>query len=365
MLTKTDATVLLLAATLIVVVGLRYTSPQLIDFPSFYYAAQSSTDGASPYSNLEATAGRYVHPFIYPPQSLLLFLPLTALSEESAGRAMNLASIVFSIATLLMLAPRAPISRAGRIAWVIAAATAIVSQAFRSNFYHGQVNLVVLGAMTAAFRAIQTGKPLQGGGALSVAALVKASPAIVLVALASQRRQSVVAGFAVVTAAISAVAIAIVPQAAWMDFLGVANSARSGNISGTLNPSVAPNLSLGRLPYYPIAALAVTGATLIITTIRPNLTTAITLTLPAMLLVSPLTWEHHLVYALPAFAASATCTQRVMTKLQAAGTSIAFMCCFAPTIPEFYFTMCVPTIGLILLWAINARRAILCDHIGP
>lgn len=356
--TRTETVALLIAASLIVLVGIRYTSPHLIDFPSFYYAAQSSAAGTSPYANLEDVAGRYIHPFIYPPQSLLLFLPLTALSEEIAGLAMNLVSIASSIAVLFMLASQAPESRFGRLAWATAVLTAIASQAFRSNFYHGQVNLIVLAAMVVAFRAIKADRPVRGGAALSVAALIKVSPALILIGFASQRRQPVVAGFAVAVAAASAAALIIVPHGAWSDFLGVAESARSGSISGTLNPSIAPNLSLGRLPLYPIAALAVVGCTLLVSYLRPSITTAITLGLPAMLLVSPLTWEHHLVYSLPAFAAWTPHSQRGILSLQASGTGIAFLCCFAPVLPEFYFTMCVPTMGLALLWVINTIRAI-------
>ena len=160
-------------------------SPHGRDFATYYYAAEVVLDGQDPYdrralgqaSRADRTRGS-VFPFLYPPTFLLALLPLTALSLKSAYLLwfwLGEAALALSAVALARWLGRRETEVTVAVVGLIALATA-----FPNNLLMGQANLPVLALTLCALWQADRGRAFLAGPLLGVAIALKLSPVLVL-----------------------------------------------------------------------------------------------------------------------------------------------------------------------------------------
>ncbi len=306
---------------------------QARDFASYYYAAQVAADGGDPYRRGELGAAsredqtrRGVHPFFYPPPSLLVMVWTLPLDLVEAYRVWFWLDELAALATALVLArwwqPLGP-SVAPVILLFLALHTGLPN-----NHVMGQANLPVMCLALLGLQQQQRGRDLTGGALLAAACMWKMAPGLIVAWWLLQRRFKAAfaaMGFAVVLSILALPLVGFWDQ--WRFYTevmpgfgsgdyngltvgidlygnhslpnvvngwfpngrGMSLSSTGRTVSGLLNLALVAGLfwALRRRPADPIAEAGHVGALCV-----------------AMLLVPVFTYEHHLVWALPAAVAS-------------------------------------------------------------
>jgi hypothetical protein len=312
------------------------------DFPTLYWGAKMVfEEGRSPYVDgaFDAVAEREqrrIFPYLYPPPSLLAFYPLTLVNYAAAKVWLLVASHVCLLVILYLFFFRIrpfdpPPNRRG-----LAAALTIVYvlsyYPVADNFAWGQINLIVLALVCGAWLALKRGGHALGVAVpLSLAVLLKTYPLLLLPLLVIRRRYAAAAWTLGLVVLYGLVSWWVLPKGLWGDWL--ANVAPTGGYG--LRPFNLPfipvepwnhsingfmlfvqdrvpevfGLPTGLLtkPLTYLLAGAVGAATLGLALLSAGrgqgertLDADVSLFLLMMFLVAPLSWEHHLVYALPA-----------------------------------------------------------------
>lgn len=373
------------------------------DFPSFYYGAYAAfVAGESPYNTVLLTdlADQRVFPFLYPPPALLLFAPLTLMPFEIArgvflafNHGMVLAMLGLVLFGLLRLHP-------DRHAPAIAFAVVFVL-AFHPLFIHlrhGQVNLLLGVLLVLAWLALRHERPAAAGACLALAVLVKTYPVLIVPLLVLRRRVQEAAWTVGFLAAATLVALAVLPGATWSDwYLNVlpaggygafasasANQATTWPGGGTLDPAGIENASINGLvsrlltaneyedPLWvaPRLAKALTYAACLLVLLatawtvwrsaagrRAEPDVVMLLALPAMFLVAPLSWEHHLVYLLPVvIVLGVTLTRRV--PFSGAAWAVWLGSAMLLAAPFLLRMKCLGVLGLWALAVVESRRRV-------
>ncbi len=246
----------------------------------------------------------------HPPTSVLLALPLGGLDYPDAVLVWNVVSLAAFLGSLAIVAVVLPVPRPLLLpAFVLM----MICHPVYGNVYLGQITLVLVLLVTSAWALDRSGRPGAAGLLVGLAAAIKLFPAYLLVYFAIQRRWRALVGASVSFAALSLAAVAVLGWDAHRDYLRVVlprmetfrsygyNAAIAGLWYKLFNPMadvglVAPlwqSPTLARwgtlasnLAVTAIVAMAVWRAR---TLSRRNL--AFGLTVSAMLLVSPVTWD--------------------------------------------------------------------------
>jgi alpha-1,2-mannosyltransferase len=326
------------------------------DFPSFYWGARYAwVDHLNPYGEssfapVEPQTGQSIFPYLYPPFSLLLFAPLAWFSYPTARVVMlgvNLACLLGCLYLLLWLYLRP------RRVWLglVLAVFGLVFQPVLVTLDHGQVNLLVLFLILLSWAGLEKKiAPFWAALALSAAIVLKTYP-VILLAWFVLKREWRVLGWTFVFLAAATVLSGVLLPGLWADWvvqvlpsggygltpMGLFSPAAPWNqgINGFtarlflentysanffLSPRVAKvapvALSLGVLfPTLFVLALRVLPRQFALFRKSPlsilsvdtvgQVTTSLNLEalaalLLVMFLITPLSWEHHLVFALPA-----------------------------------------------------------------
>ena len=309
-----------------------------VDYPTYHYAAvMVFLEGKTPYlpTSFDAASeemGTRVHPYLYPPPSLLAFSPLAMLPFSPGKAALILVShICYLWAIWVILTRLTPFSSETRLRDL-----AIVLSLVYLSFFDpalvtlaiGQVNLVVLPFLFLALAGMRRNAAAwQIALPLSVAILLKTYPALLLLPLLYRKQFKAVALTCLFFALYTAVAAVVLPFDVWSTWFqyvlpkgGYTNHEASGvpwnqNINAFVSRLFLTNpLSETPLPFPAIAkplatalALSVLGLTAFFgfrAAQRRNQGTMTGAELAAFLLtiflIAPLSWEHHLVYILPA-----------------------------------------------------------------
>jgi hypothetical protein len=316
------------------------------DFPSFYYAARAAfVEGRSPYDQvfLESLGqGARVFPFIYTPPSLILLAPLALLPYELARLAFvalnHLLVLVLLGGTLFPLLRLRAEAQAAVIAFGIA--YFLNFQPLFVQFSHGQVNLLLAVLMLFAWLALQRGRDGLAGTALGFAVALKTYPLLLLGFLVIHRRWRAIAWTVATVVVLCLVSVAVLPRAAWEDWsrevapaagygafdipadnralrwpggvmspAGVENQSVNGQLARLFTENkaqrpiaVMPGVGRG-LTYAVNIALVLASAFVVFQAWRRgahDVDGLMCLTLFLMYLAAPISWEHHLVYLLPA-----------------------------------------------------------------
>jgi alpha-1,2-mannosyltransferase len=250
-------------------------------------------------------------PFTYPPFAALVFTSLAWL-PWGASAALITAATVVALPVLLYLALRLPPSplRGRRAAWdaaLAAAALAIWLEPVRSTLFYGQVDVFIACAVLFDLARPDT-SPVKGM-AIGLAAAFKLTPALFAVYLLLTGRYRAAANAAAVFAGSVALGFAVLPGASayfWdVSFLrpgrvSPPQNAQNQSLLGAMTRTVHSS-SVG-LPWLVLAALvALAGLTLAVRAGRRG-DEALGFSLCAVtgLLISPISWTHHWVLAVPA-----------------------------------------------------------------
>jgi alpha-1,2-mannosyltransferase len=363
------------------------------DFPSFYYAAAAAFgDGRSPYepAYLEALAGTRVFPFIYTPPALLVLAPLALVPYEVAKLAFlglnHLIVLGLLGGTLFpLLRLRADVHAA-----VIGFAIVYVFnfQPLFVQLAHGQVNLLLAVLMLFAWLALQRGWARTVGVTLGLAVALKTYPLLLLGFLAIHRRWREIGWTVATVVVLTGMSFAVLPRAAWDDWsrdvapaagYGVFETASSARAlrwpGGTMSPAGVENQSVNGffarlltenkvqrpLAVMPGLAKALTYAVNVVFVLvsaavvfaawrrgTGDIDGLVTLTLLLMYLAAPISWEHHLVYLIPAILVLGVRAFELPTLrgVALAAWLGAAMLLAAP------FLLRVKIVGIVILWAV-------------
>ncbi len=292
----------------------------LTDLPSYHYASLSLLDRIDPYvaKHLEAYAGHHVFPYVYPPFLALLWMPMARLPFEVVAAiflVVSLAALAGSFVLAIRLA--APATPAARAATLIAALLLALGLPAYVNAHHGAVSSIFTCLLFLFFDRLQKGKDRQAGAVLAIACGIKVLPVILLLYLAAKRRWRPLVATLAVGASLLLVSVVVLGWRVHWRFitdiapqLGYAVHSTLGydaiyhpenqSINGFMSRVVCggrPGCSVLIVLLCLAAAVPIGLAAWRRRDADPAETGAVLL---ALLLVSPLTWIHHLLLlALP------------------------------------------------------------------
>jgi len=319
------------ASNVLAMWGRAYHRTWGADFASYYYAVQVAEQGGDPYDTKQLGEAarqdhtrRSVYPFFYPPPFLLTMAWTSSLKLYPAYLAWFWFDEAFAILCGVLLwrwwarlGPAVP--------WLAAVAVATLSS-IPDNHAMGQVNLPVLAVVLGGLWAAERDRPAVGGALLGLACMMKMSPALFVAWWLLERRWREVAWACGTAVALTVLSLAIAGPSVQADFyLRVLPSFGSGNYNGLTVPiSLFGNYSLpglyfrmfgghGHVLSGTVRALS-TGTALLLLgglgwlfrdTPDDELSVAgqVGAVCVAMLLLPVYTYEHHVVWGLPAVVA--------------------------------------------------------------
>jgi Glycosyltransferase family 87 len=354
------------------------------DLPSFYTASVSVFDlGESPYDPEHLGSlmddNEYVYPYLYPPPSLLFFFPLSLLTYADARQVVLIVNhLLFLI--LLWAIPLSLLRARPKYDFAVIALCIVYSLAFYPvvvTLEHGQVNILLLFFFVLFWLFAREENAALAALFLALAILLKTYPIIIipLLLLTRRWRESFYTiawlGLAVI------ISFLILPNTVWHDWL--VNVFPSGGYmitpAGMYPPAAIWNQNLNGFfarafaggewsdPVWVNPALAkfltyaAAGIISIVTALavwrsrirKDSLDRTMLVALPAIYLIAPFSWEHHLVYLLPSILILLTSRPMFETASKIAFYSLGFTSAFLLGLPialEFKFY------GVIVLWGV-------------
>jgi hypothetical protein len=316
------------------------------DFVNYFGGAQAAAHGTDIYADFKQSWGTqsWVVAYIYPPFFALLLAPLTSLGLVAAARIWLLVvHAAFLVALALILRIHPELSRSGRRLFLLA------SFAFMPvylNLKFQQVATVWLLLLSAALWAVLRRRAGLAGVFIAAAASLKVSPIFLIPLFARLGRWRVALLGGLTLVAVTAVSMLAAPGS-WQFFtvvlprigLGTANW-DNGSIDGLVSRIVefAPGLFGGATQTVGKVAIVASAVIVIVITLwagrdvgaevwTPRLGVAALIT--ALLIVSSVTWQHHLVtLLLPIATAMAWITVRRPGARYAWGVAAAYVMCW-------------------------------------
>ncbi|MEV0250355.1 glycosyltransferase 87 family protein [Nocardia sp. NPDC050712] len=291
-----------------------------IDLLVYRNGAQAWLDGKALYGELPPVLGISL-PFTYPPPAALLFTPLALLPLPLAEVAMlALSALSLGITLWLVLTRLRPeLARPSVLALVLGAvALAQFLEPVRQTFGFGQINLILMAAVTADCLAR---KPFWPRGLLiGLAISVKLVPAAFLLYFLLRRDWKALQTIAVSALAAIGVGFLLFPRdSARYWFHLILDTGRIGSPEFAGNQSIKGMLFRLGFQAQPATALwltlsAVTVALAVVCMRRlldaGSPVTALLVNAFALLLISPVSWSHHWVWTAPALLAAANAIER-------------------------------------------------------
>ena len=250
-------------------------------------------------------------PFTYPPFAAVAFAPLAVLPDlvaQVAMSAFSAAALLFSVRALLRLAaPGMENRRRWAVALAVLAATPLI-EPIRDTFRLGQVNLVLMAMVLADLVAIVRGR--NGRGVLlGVATAIKLTPGIFILYLLviGRRRQALTAG---VSAAAATLLAGVLMPSASRQYWGrlVFDDRRIGSAGNVWNQSLrgavarlAGSADRGQAVWLVLALVVACLGMALAARLHAAGEPVLGIGVAAVvgLLVSPISWNHHWVWALP------------------------------------------------------------------
>lgn len=294
-----------------------------LDFASFYYSAKAVNQNVNIYdfhklNELSAKDSVYVFPYIYTPVLAVILNPFSSLSPQIAQGAWTTANIIIFISILLIIffqLKEFPAFK-GISHYVIVAATAAAVIALPYNFilFTGQVDFIILLLFFLSFHFAKNKKDFLAGGLLGLAAMIKMSPAILLIYFIIEKQYRVVAGFAATVIVIFLVTITAGAWNQWLNYITYLREVSdSGFVAGLGSINELGNCSFlgffSRMFGYGLSAkilsssASITFLAISILVIKKykteNQYLVILPLIVTMILSSPITWRQHSIYYLP------------------------------------------------------------------
>jgi alpha-1,2-mannosyltransferase len=273
-----------------------------LDLGVYRFGGRSVLDGTALYAGTDPATG---YPFTYPPMAALLFVPL-ALLPGGLATAVWVGAGVVALAVVLMvfLRERAVSASPAQLGGLVLLASAL--DPVRETYAFGQVNLLLMCAVCCDLLVL---RGRWTGLLIGLAAGIKLTPLVFVVLLVLVGRPAAAARAVAVFSSTVVVGFLLVPASAadyWTHT--VWNAGRVGGVEYVRNQSVNGVLTrlLGGEPSTAVwLALAgvLAGAVLLLAAAvwrRGDRDVAVLLAAGSMLLASPISWDHHWVWAAPA-----------------------------------------------------------------
>ena len=311
------------------------------DFPSLYWGARLAfKERHSPYvagAFIEAASllKQRIFPYLYPPPSLLAFYPFTLLSYDGAKLLLLITShvciLIFIYLFFFKIAALDPPLRFRGLLAALSAVYVLTYHPIIDTLNWGQINLIILALLCLTWYALKrNGHALSIALPLSVAILMKTYPVLLVPLLLIKKRYQAVAAVLALLALYSVIAWGVLPRSLWGDWVtNVLPTGGYGQAPFNLFLPVAPwNHSINGfgtflqnryaeilwVRSYVVARPVSYLLSAIVITVTVGLSylcsrrsmgnkavdLEISLFLLMMFLVAPLSWEHHLVFILPA-----------------------------------------------------------------
>jgi alpha-1,2-mannosyltransferase len=322
----------LLTVAAVVWAGYRLlaTTPYRIDIDVYRMGGRAWLDGASLYNDLFATVAGLGLPFTYPPLAAAVFSPFAWLSLDAASATITVITFALLLVTTMIVLTRLRVwqesATIGGPAWrrrcwlaaAIVAPSVVYLEPIRSNFEFGQINVVLMTLVIADCVPRRT--PWPRGVLIGLAIALKLTPAVFLLYLLLRRDTRALLTSVASAVLATAVGFVVAARDSWeywtetvhdTDRIGTATYLTNQNIAGTL-----ARLGIAETPRFVIwvvACFAVLGVT--VWAVRRVLRSdqpVLALICVAMfgLVVSPVSWSHHWVWALPAVLVTAVLAYR-------------------------------------------------------
>ncbi|MGV9455876.1 glycosyltransferase 87 family protein, partial [Streptomyces sp. NPDC003635] len=246
--------------------------------------------------------------FTYPPFAAVAMLPMALLGLPAAIAVALLLNLAALAVVLRILAGR-DWRRYGWFGVALGACALALFEPLRDTFSFGQVNILLLALVLTDAWLLATGRERRAGVGIGLAAAIKLTPAVFIGLLLLSRRWRAAGVATAVALAATALAAWVTPGASrfyWTEALW--DTTRIGRLEYVSNQSLQGVLArLGETgrPLWAVAVLLV----LCVWAWRTSRAVAVgewiaafALTGLTACLISPITWVHHLVWLLPAFA---------------------------------------------------------------
>ena len=251
--------------------------------------------------------------FTYPPFAAVLFYPLTVIPVKVAQLIWALVNVM-ALYALVQLSLRA-VLRAAPIRMVILASLILLTPVYwldpvHRTLMYGQVNLVLAALVLADFTVPLSfcGRRLPRGVLVGIAAAVKLTPLVFVLYLLATRRWRAAGVALAAFAACCAAAVALSPSASWAYWTRyVFNTSRVGPLSYITNQSLRAAtdravhaLASPTLVTLLSVAVLAGGIALAAWAFRASSDLlGVLISAATGLLVSPVTWDHHMVWIVP------------------------------------------------------------------
>jgi hypothetical protein len=316
--------------------------------------------------------------FLYPPPSILLFLPFSLLPDGAGylafiaflGVSMS-AAIVLWLRMMRRAAVLPPVVSAAD--WLVLFAMGLTARPMYDAVLQGQIDPFVLLLCVGYVACMRSRLPVLGGSILALGCWIKIYPVLLLVdALRRAERGRCLAGFFATEVLIPVVALPLVPVSLYVRYFTAALPALSGQaITNIYNQSAAAFVGRMTVPLsesmtvfqsHPVALVTRAGillalaAALALMTIRARRGTRNDLLIAASVMaliapVAPLGWGHTYVYVVPLLYVTATSalTSRAWGKL--AACAVVLLILTVPAHHHFPPLGFVPFIAVDLLYS--------------
>ena len=314
--------------------------PVTIDFISFYLAGEARSEGlniydfeeikrlASGYQQLTEMAERFsietpAFPYLYLPVTAFYIMPLTRLDITAASFVWLLLSFALYGSTMAMVIKMAPVmvdlgeGRKRRYMLLLWALFISYVMPFKHSLFFGQVNTFMLTLVVAAlFLIFYRRREVLGGALLAAAALGKVIPGILMIIFLIRRSKKVVAGFLGGAIAIAAPTLVTgTGLRSWSEFFSFSPAmAHGSSVPGLFPASEVFTFSIAgfyaRLIDNPGAVRALSLLTIVALLAlllsqcgglrtRSQVGLFLMPCLILMIISSPLTYVHHIVFIYP------------------------------------------------------------------
>lgn len=299
-----------------VVVSLLGSDPfGMIDLRVYLDGARWSLDGTlyDSVSRSVSRTGDVALPFTYPPFAALVFLPLSVLPFALTRVLWQIASVA-ALAGIVALTLRL-MGRSGpggnlppaRVRAIVLVTTALGMwfEPVRTTFNYGQINLFLAVLLLAGAVAA---KEWLAGATVGLAAGIKLVPAVTgLYYLAQKRWTAAVASVAAFAVTVAIGAVVLGPETKRYFSELIFDPARTGPVFNTLNQSWRGALAriVGREDFPAgwivgsVITVAIGGYALLLAVRAGDRLAGFLVVQVIGLLVSPISWSHHWVWALP------------------------------------------------------------------
>ncbi len=329
-------TIAILYVPFLVKHGWGYRNIPNDDFPSFYSASILAFHyNESPYEpeHLHTVLDdvEKIYPYLYTPPNLIFFYPMSLFEYDTARRGLLLLNHLTILLMLIMFPLKFLRTASKRISLrliILSSVCLLMFDPVVSTLRHGQINLLLLTCIIAFWILSKTGFPVLASLFLASAIILKTYPLIILpMLIVSRKKRELFYTLIFLLIGITA-SLVFLPAVFWHEWLfkvmptGGYTNAPPGlfspaaiwnqNLNGFFSRALTDNEwtdplfvnhALARLLTWLSASLVVV-ISLYATwkssrSHNESLDRTMIIAMPAMYLIAPLSWEHHLVLLLP------------------------------------------------------------------